>query len=303
MLAGTKAIRRALVFSVATALAVGGCTSTKAGDSNPPGTQVPNPSPAQLPNPSRAVVDWVGSVCAATQPRQDGWLPTDSDPAEFQDFRLKSYLRQAPQDVTWRSLQLKTLPPSGVPGGDEFIAAYLRALEALKPELSRLAEGVDSLSVEITRERVRRARELLASVKPEGPDLAALMASDPILARAYELAPSCDPATPPPASAGPSEDPASGAPLPAAADGSDVSACMDGSCEISVSAPTEIAVGTVTVSVTEITANQVTFVQESRGGRTEITTSAGGVAGLNDVGVRIIAISGGTALLRIVSGS
>lgn len=176
------------------------------------------------------------------------------------------------------------------------MASSIRALKAVQLQLSRLAEGADSLPLEAQRERVRQARDMLTSVKPEGPDLAALMASDPVLARAYELTPACTPGASPPASPSPTGD----APLPTAADGSDVSACLDGSCEISISAPAEIVVGGIRISLTKVAEGKVTLRQDSsRGGYSEATTNANGMVSLNGVGIRVVAVNGGTALLRI----
>ncbi|MGH3912940.1 MAG: hypothetical protein ACRDTC_05970 [Pseudonocardiaceae bacterium] len=309
----TTAARWAAVLLLA--LAAGGCASD--GESGPA---------AQPPAPTRELVTWVDGVCEGTnllesaQARSRDQLadlnepeiPPDLVPGIPSDFLIEgkamSYLVEAPRTMEVLSQHFTALPPAESPGGDELVTGFLGALNAIEPELTRLTgDVVLSLSPPEKVQRARQVAELIASMQPAGPDLPALVAEDPVLARAYELAPRCGSqvsagtSTPGDASAVPPT-------LPPAADGSDVGACRDGQCQIAVSEPVDIVIGSGTVSVS-VEAGKVALRQTSPSGGSSVanlsgvgsTVSWGNGSADQKTTVRLLGISDDTAVLDFSS--
>lgn len=134
--------------------------------------------------------------------------------------------------ISFRSADLKSLggvfarlDTLGIAAADRLVSQYKSMMKATVTKLDALFATDDYRHP--AAERLRLARQigaLIAAVQPDGPDLAALAGTDPLLAAAYRQAPACaSPGTRVPTT-----------PLPAAADDTDLQACADGNCEILV---------------------------------------------------------------------
>jgi hypothetical protein len=88
-----------------------------------------------------------------------------------------------------------------------------------------------------------------------------------------------------------------------AAAGSDVRACFDGRCELAVSKPTGFAVdhrfGINRVSITRITADDVSMTATGPGVFLGAQTGPGGICTLNGLTIRVKSIKHGTAIVVI----
>lgn len=93
------------------------------------------------------------------------------------------------------------------------------------------------------------------------------------------------------------------APPPTAADGTNVAACFDGTCEIAISGPLAIPldrrfrIARLTVDAINPDGLAITFVSTSGGGGS-IQTGVGADSGINGITIKVVAINGGTAVLR-----
>ncbi|AYF78209.1 hypothetical protein D7D52_35170 [Nocardia yunnanensis] len=92
--------------------------------------------------------------------------------------------------------------------------------------------------------------------------------------------------------------------LPAARNGTDLDACADGNCEIQVDGPTTIPTpglprigGSVTIQ--QISAQAVTAAAKVFGFPAASTAPAGGTLFLNGLTIKVVAVQGSSAVLRL----
>ncbi|WP_369640007.1 hypothetical protein [Nocardia sp. JMUB6875] len=100
----------------------------------------------------------------------------------------------------------------------------------------------------------------------------------------------------------PKETKASG--LPSAADGTNLDACKNGNCEIQVDGPTTIPIPGYTrlggpVKIGQIAPGSVTATSSLFGFPVSGTTGVGGTISLNGLSVKVVAVHGSSAVLRL----
>lgn len=272
--------------------------------------------PAPPPGPTRALVVWVDSLCAtitsldqmrtssagdlekiAKPPAGGGYLDTP-------DRLADSYLRSISSTVERTASAFATGPKAGIAAADQLRASYATTVGGIRPEVERLSDffAVNNLSAEQKVANTRRVGELVASLQTPQPDLSAVLAAEPALAEAHELAPRCGP------------DPAEGGvtvtasgttrgPLPVAVDGTNVGACADGTCQILVTGPVDVVVRGVRLDVTFVD-GAVTLTQTGSGGSVSESTVGGvggtillGSAGGPSLEISIVALNADGAVL------
>ncbi|ADB33519.1 hypothetical protein Kfla_4489 [Kribbella flavida DSM 17836] len=204
---------------------------------------------------------------------------------------------------------LAELKPSSNAAADKLAAEYRRKLAAISPQVTSLAGAFgDSYNLPLA-EQVRRARQvgaLIATVKPTGPDLPTLIKTDPALAVAYHLAPSCTPLSPSPSTSSTAPTTPPTTPLPLAADGENYQACTDGNCEVLVKQSARFAVKgkLLTVTVTNGEVNVSNREADGSGFTTGLTEQGGskwGSAGSMTEG-KVSGRNATAAVLRFTSG-
>ncbi len=92
--------------------------------------------------------------------------------------------------------------------------------------------------------------------------------------------------------------------LPSAADGTNLDACKNGNCEIQVDGPTTIPIPGYTrlggpVKIGQIAPGSVTATSSLFGFPVSGTTGVGGTISLNGLSVKVVAVHGSSAVLRL----
>lgn len=290
---------RRVAPAVVILLLVSGCMTRTAG---PDAKPAPPTSSTAIEPPDRERVVWTDRLCSATSrlagEQGSGKELTTSPADEFTLLRARHYLSFVSSSVSRLADEFGSMPESGIEDADRYVAGMAAELSRVEPEVARLAGDhftANGLTDAEVRRRVARVVELLGSVKPEGPDLPALVRESPEFAAAYELAPTCQPLTP--SSTG------APAPLPKAADGTDLAACADGDCEVDLRGKVEVRVGSFLFDVT-VSGGTVTVTHDYGGGGGGQATLSGpdGEAsfgsGGEEVTIRLSGIEGDRAVVK-----
>jgi hypothetical protein len=172
-------------------LVVAGCSTTT--EQQPPATsQSPPPPPAD-----RVLVTWSDKVCGQAKQLDD--LHTQVDRLNGQEPDMvassaQSLLLSATRDVESAAKVLKDLAPSKIEAVDAHVAALVKVLEGLRPQLPSADDRTLYLGTD--EEKLAKAKDvgaLIVTIERQVPKLTALAESTPGLAPSYNLAPSCDP--------------------------------------------------------------------------------------------------------------
>ncbi|WP_097868220.1 hypothetical protein [Streptomyces sp. rh34] len=275
---------RVAMVAAGLVLAVGGCGGGADGEAGASDKGTADPAPVRAP--SEELVRWVGGLCESTTTIED--LRKDSaadlreirspqEPGPSAELLAMSYLSGTPNAVESVDRDLRELSRSGIPAADRLLAAWLKKLAAVLPELDEVSPAAAMDDAEGSAAGVDK---LVRSLTPPEPDLPELTEKDPRLAAAHERAKQCA-AGWKPGEAGegadaPAPDPTG--PLPEAADGKNTDACSDGACEVLVTSTAHITANGVSVHVTVADAS-VTF---RAAGTVMQLGGAGGEAGFGD---------------------
>jgi hypothetical protein len=258
------AARLTALLAAGLMLTVSGCTSDTDSATDQTDGKHQRPTPA-APAPTRALVVWADTMCGTTS-ALEALKKTSAAAAEaIGKAGAESYLSTTSAALDEVARGYAGLTPSDIAAADRLSASLARTVNAVKTEVSELADAktLSGLAAAEKADRATRVAKLVASIEQPEPALPAVAAGDPALAASYNLAPRCTPLTLPttesPAVEAPApERPAVASPAapkpsgPTAADGTDVSACADGACQILVGPePVDFVVGKqkVTVSV------------------------------------------------------
>ncbi|MEV8405765.1 hypothetical protein AB0R12_08135 [Streptomyces niveus] len=238
-------------------------------------------------NPSQR--DWGEGMCESMASLKA--LQTDSakkadtfagSPASVASAYLKS-ASSALEDISRKFAAVDSL--TRIPDTERLRASYLREIDRVRPEVSRLsdADGLAGLSTREKSGRAERVTSLVAGIKEPNPSWNQLTHEDQwfetagnspgcVAARQAEQAKS--------GSSQPSEPPEPVPPLPPAADGASLGACLDGACEVRVMKPeADIKVGGLTLDVTR-DGSKVTVVHTyPSGGAVRVNLSEEGARG------------------------
>lgn len=125
--------------------------------------------------------------------RSDPGLPGQfgQDAAMFTHLQLTAYLANARAGLRDLATRAARLPATGNPAADALPDAQLRRLQAIAPEVFRLAPTNPRLQpAELTR-RVLRVAALFTSIGASGPALQNVLRQDPLLAAAHRITPAC----------------------------------------------------------------------------------------------------------------
>ncbi|MFE5664212.1 hypothetical protein ACFQ7W_09810 [Streptomyces niveus] len=237
-------------------------------------------------NPSQR--DWGEGMCESMASLKA--LQTDSakkadtfagSPASVASAYLTS-ASSALEDISRKFAAVDSL--TRIPDTERLRASYLREIDRVRPEVSRLsdADGLAGLSTREKTGRAERVTSLVAGIKEPNPSWDQLLhdqwfevaANSPgcVAARQAEQAKS--------GSSQPSEPPEPVPPLPPAADGASLGDCLDGACEVRVMKPeADIKVGGLTLEVTR-DGTKVTVVHSyPSGGAVRVNLSEEGARG------------------------
>ncbi|MEU2572431.1 hypothetical protein ACIP3B_05125 [Streptomyces anulatus] len=284
---------RVAMVAAGLVLAVGGCGGGADGEAGASDKGTAGPAPVRPP--SKELVRWVGGLCASTTTIED--LRKDSaadlreirnpqEPGPSAELLAMSYLSGTPNAVESVDRDLRELSRSGIPAADRLLAAWLKKLAAVLPELVEVSPAAAMDDAEGSAAGVDK---LVQSLTPPEPDLPELTEKDPRLAAAHERAKQCAAGWQPgqsgepgkPGGAGESADPPAPdptGPLPEAADGKNTDACSDGACEVLVTSTAHITANGVSVHVT-VADESVTF---RTAGTVMQLGGVGGEAGFGD---------------------
>ncbi|HWU04792.1 MAG TPA: hypothetical protein VN520_00010 [Streptomyces sp.] len=275
---------RVAVVAAGLVLAVGGCGGGVDGKAGTSDRSSAGPAPTRPP--SEELVQWVGGLCGATTTLKNLRKDSAADLKEIRkaqktgpsaELLAMGYLSGTPDTVETVDRDLKQLGRSGVPAADRLLAAWLKKLETVLPELVDVSPAA---AMDDAGGSAAEVDTLVQSLTPPEPDLPALTKKDPRLAAAHERAKQCAAGWEPGGPGGGTGSPAPDhtGPLPEAADGENTGACSDGACEVLVTSTADITANGVSVHVT-VADEFVTF-------RTEGTVmqlgGAGGEAGFGD---------------------
>ncbi|MFC0107794.1 hypothetical protein [Kibdelosporangium aridum] len=154
----------------------------------PPASSATSQSPT-APAVDQVQVDWLHKVCTSDKQLQEVTrvkVPRTSPPQEKVIEYLDS-LRNALRSIIG---VFEALSPSPVPGGDEVVASYLRALKQASSELDAAhtfaAAGPDGTGSALT-----LASLTLLGLRPDKTDLPTFVKTSPELTRAYQSAFAC----------------------------------------------------------------------------------------------------------------
>jgi hypothetical protein len=224
-------------------------------------------------------------------------IPDDPRFENFQGPVLAQYITTAATEVDQIVDPIAQLPATGVKEADQYRSSLLSAAQAalakLPNEQGQASADLDEAPVEQLKAQATQVAGVLATVKPQGPDLPTIVGHSTELTAGYNLAPSCTPLAPP-------SSPSSTAPA-TARNGTDVGACQSGSCQVQVSAPVDIAVGAATFNAS-VDANRVTIVDST--GDIELGDGGDGSfgqAGGKTVHLHVTSLANGTAILDIAT--
>ncbi|MFE5845081.1 hypothetical protein ACFQ7N_26050 [Streptomyces niveus] len=237
-------------------------------------------------NPSQR--DWGEGMCESMASLKA--LQTDSakkadtfagSPASVASTYLTS-ASSALEDISRKFAAVDSL--TRIPDTERLRASYLREIDRVRPEVSRLsdADGLAGLSTREKTGRAERVTSLVAGIKEPNPSWDQLLddqwfevaANSPgcVAARQAERAKS--------GSSQPSEPPEPVPPLPPAADGASLGACLDGACEVRVMKPeADIKVGGLTLEVTRDGSKVTVLHSYPSGGAVRVNLSEEGARG------------------------
>ncbi|WP_158853262.1 hypothetical protein [Saccharothrix deserti] len=278
-----------VLCSLAGCGAPGGTAASPAGPpSSAPSTPAPPPTPDQ--------VEWLNRFCQAT-----GVFTTPPEPPpdlrdEFVSMDLDSYLSSVDTALDDVRYQTTTLTPEAFPRGVELIGSYAKAAERLGAKVDGYTSRHDAAE-DALRGFVAETSSALKTLKPEGLDLAALMAADGTVAQAHEKAENCRPAKD---QGTPSAAPVA---LPAARDGENLAACEDGTCEVLVSpsavVPAPRWYGFTLIRVRSITGGVMQIGAKLEGGAMTSPLDTGRSTIMNGLEVKAVAVGDGKAVLSL----
>ncbi|MFE0026418.1 hypothetical protein [Amycolatopsis sp. NPDC059021] len=246
---------------------------------------------------ARRLLVWSNVLCESTK----SVLSLDTDPladpgltdprfARLAESMLSEYPARWLPTVEQIARQLSSVSAIGIKDADEYRSALLATAQAALPKLPKREFGASrpgSQSIEQLKQQAAQVADTLRSIKPKGPELAAVAAADPQLSAAYGLAPACEPPKPAPSTA-----------LPTAANGTDLAACRSGKCQIQVSGSAEVTMSgfRFTISVTQSGVNVVDDLRMLRLG----THGQGSVgSGSKTVTFKVLGVNANTAVLDI----
>ncbi|MQA95352.1 MAG: hypothetical protein GEV11_12140 [Streptosporangiales bacterium] len=156
--------------------------------------------------PTRALVVWSETMCTYAGLAQkspvggEGGGAREGDPPfadQFRALELMSFIRDSGSRLDKAADEIDALAPTGVADADRYRSRLLSSIRAAakklpdydNAELGRLSLG----GLEAEAEKVAGT---LAKVEPKGDDLPDMVARQPRLAAAYNLAPACEPLGP-----------------------------------------------------------------------------------------------------------
>ncbi|MCI2423898.1 hypothetical protein MOQ72_41515 [Saccharopolyspora sp. K220] len=269
------------------------CSLAGCGAPGEPPASPPSPS-APAPPPTPEQVEWLNEFCDATRVFTAPPEPLPDLRDEFVSMDLSSYLSSV--DTALDEVGYTTLTPEAFPRGAELIDSYSKAAERLGAKVDGYASQYDA-SEEALRGFVGETSAALKTLKPEGLDLAALIAADGTVAQAHEKAENChlpeDQGTP---SAAPVA-------LPTAGDGENLAACADGACEVLVSPSAVVAApqqhGFTLMRVRSITGGVMEIGAKFEGGSITSPLATGQSTIMNGIEVKAVAVGDGRAVLSL----
>ncbi|MFH9135046.1 hypothetical protein [Streptomyces sp. NPDC017524] len=184
--------RVAMVAMVAAGLvsAVGGCAGGADGEAGASDQGTADAAAARPP--SRGLVRWAAGLCESTTAVED--LRKDSaaklreirkprEPGPSAELLAMSYLSGTPNAVESVDRDLRGLGRSGIPAADRLLAAWLKKLAAVLPELVEVSPAA---AMDDTEGSAAGADRLVRSLTPPEPDLPELTEKDARLAAATE---------------------------------------------------------------------------------------------------------------------
>ncbi|MEV8374362.1 hypothetical protein AB0P21_16585 [Kribbella sp. NPDC056861] len=242
------------VVGVALVLVLSGCSGGESAAPPPAvATSTPaptvTPTPTAAPTPSPQLVAWTGAICGGisklaseqSQARQTAQLVKEPRVASLV---AQTYLMAQPAGIRLIAYDFAGVGSAGNAAADRLAAQYKAAVSKVTPKVVALVgdSGLQRGESDLVR-LTRQVAALILSVKPAGPDLPALVKSDPMIALAYRQSAACKGLTPiaPPTT-----------PLPAAADGQNYQACADGNCEVLVKKSAKFAVKGKLLTITVV---------------------------------------------------
>jgi hypothetical protein len=215
---------------------------------------------------------------------------------EFASMDLESYLSSVDTALDNVKYETTTLTPEAFPRAVELISSYAKAAEQLGAKVDGYTSQHDATE-DALRGFVAETSSALKTLKPEGLDLAALMAADGTVAQAHEKAENCrlvkDQGKPSAASVD----------LPAAKDGENLAACGDGRCEVLVSpsavVPAPRRYGFTLMRVRSITGGVMEIGAKFEGGSITSPLDTGRSTIMNGIEVKAVAVGDGKAVLSL----
>lgn len=173
---------------------------------SPSATPVPAPTPSRT-GPSRAQVAWVAGMCKnrsrltslqtgppirGVDPGTGGLPPQFAEHAAmFNQLQVAAYLANARIGVRDLATRAARLPALGISAADAVPDAQVRRLQAIAPDVFRLAPENPRQPADEQLRRARRVATLFRSVGAPGPALQHVFRSHPTLAAAHRAVPDC----------------------------------------------------------------------------------------------------------------
>lgn len=147
------------------------------------------PPSSTAPAMDQAYVDWFEKACVSDKQAQEfayTQVPRNAPPKES----VVEYITTLQQGPGILIGMFETLKPAPMPGGDEVVAAYVRALTKTKEDLVLAVDmaGTEVGGVDVS---LTFTGGVLLTLRPDGADLPGLAARSPELERAYKAAITC----------------------------------------------------------------------------------------------------------------
>ncbi|WP_158893955.1 hypothetical protein [Amycolatopsis anabasis] len=278
----------ALILCGLTGCGASGGTAAPPASPPAPSTPAPPPTPEQ--------VEWLNGFCKAIGVFISPPEPPPDLRDEFVSMDLDSYLSSV--DTLLDTVKYRTtgLTPEAFPRGAELVDSYAKAAGRLGAKVDGYTSQ-DDAPEDALRGFVAETSAALKALKPDGLDLAALMAADGTVAQAHEKAEHCHPAK------DTNQDKPSVAPvaLPAAKDGENLAACGDGRCEVLVSpsalVPAPRRYGFTLVRVRGISGGAMAIGAKFGSGSMTSSLDPGQPTVINGLEVKAVAVGEGKAVL------